>query len=444
MNKNGNLYTFFLNRILLPLGDILLGSNYTKNIRIWESYDKLSEEELLKLQKHNLSKILEYASSKVPFYKGIELTNNPSQNLKKFPILTKSILREKSDLLISEDFEKQKLEINYSSGSSGQQSFSYNHPKNKFLAQAIQRHWFHWTNYREGESILQFGISPNRKGIKGIKDFFMKVYYEEAFSLSEKDFERIYTLMKTKKIKFLLGYPSAVYELAKWMNKNYLSLNVSAIMSLGDKLFTHYEKLFKKVFKNPQILDTYGCAEGFMIAARIDIPYYYISSPHVFIEIVDDFGHPVEDGKMGHILVTCLTNYAQPFIRYKLGDLGIKLPKNEYPENRRFNYPLLQKIVGRETDVVKTSDGQKLIVHSFTGVFEYFPEIKQFKITQLSINSVLVEYISDEISEKKLKQIESQLNRLCSNMLKFTFKKVEYILPTMSGKPQIIESKIDK
>ena len=122
------------------------------------------------------------------------------------------------------------------------------------------------------------------------------------------------------------------------------------------------------------MIDTYGCAEGLLMAIKADENYYNIMSPHVKLEIVDDNGQPVTDGEMGNVLVTCLTNKALPIIRYKLGDLAIKLPKAEYPISRELNYPLLKKVIGRETDVVKTKNGTTLNVHSFTGVLEYYGE----------------------------------------------------------------------
>src|SRR5690606_18390046 len=158
-----------------------------------------------------------------------------------------------------------------------------------------------------------------------------------------------------------------------------------------------FEENFKIAFEKPLVIDTYGCAEGFLMACRYDTPYYYISAPHVYIEIVDDQGIEVEDGELGHVLVTCFTNLAQPFIRYKLGDLAIKLPREEYPLNRKFQYPLLQRIIGRETDIVKTPSGKTLIVHSFTGIVAYCADIKQYQVIREDENPIIVKYIVDDL-----------------------------------------------
>jgi len=441
------MYSTVLNKIILPIGDLIFGGGYLKTLHKWNQYDLLSEKELIDLQNKGLENILKNTLENVPYYSGLEYDPKISavENLKRFPILTKEILRKNSDRLISKKYQKKNLRKNYSSGSSGVQSFSYSEKKNVFYLQGLSYHWYMWGGLKIGDPILQFGISPKRTLPKKLKDIFFKLSYEEAFTLDEKDYKRIYNNLIKKKIKYIIGYPSAINQLADYMIKNNLKHTIKSIISLGDKLFSNFEENFKNAFNNPLVIDTYGCAEGLMIACRYDIPYYYISAPHVYIEIVDEEGNDVKDGELGHVLVTCFTNLAQPFIRYKLGDLAIKLPKENYPKNRRFNYPLLEKIVGRETDIIETPNGKKLIVHSFTGIFEYFPDIRQFKIIQNDHQSINIKYIVDDLiplQKDTLNHIKTKIDKLTNNTLNVVFEKVDYIKPAPSGKPQIIKSNI--
>lgn len=439
------MYSSILRRFVLPLGDIFFGGNYLKTLKKWNTYDTLPESTLLDIQKEKLEQILRYTLKNVPYYKNIAYDEDISsyENLKKFPILTKELLRKERENLVSEEFNINDLKKNFSSGSSGIQSYSYSEKKNVFYLQGLSYHWYMWGGFGFGNSVLQFGISPNRTLPKKLKDIFFRVNYQEAFSLNDSDYKRIYNDLKKDKTEFIIGYPSAINQLAEYLNKNNLQHSIKTIISLGDKLFGHFEDNFKKAFDNPLVIDTYGCAEGFLIACRYDTPYYYISAPHVYVEIVDDNGQEVEDGELGHVLVTCFTNLAQPFIRYKLGDLAVKLPKEKYPENRKFNYPLLERIVGRETDVVKTPNGKTLIVHSFTGIIEYYPDIKQYQIIQESINEIVIKYITDNLiplKDNTLQEIEHKINTLTDNTVKVVFEKTDFIANSPSGKPQIIKS----
>jgi phenylacetate-CoA ligase len=404
----------------------------------------MSAVELEKNQAEKLTKILSYTIGNVPYYKNSGLPKTAS--LADFPILTKSILRKQGDSLISDEFKKEKLEKNHSSGSSGVQSFTYMDYEHKFFLRALQTHWWTWGGYLPGKILLQAGMSLKRGFTKKVKDIFFRVTYMDAFNLSEKGIKKNLERVKNKSPKHLAGYPSALNEIALVAIKEDKAYAFKSLISYGDKLFDKYRDNFNKAFENPSIINTYGCAEGLLMACTADLPYYYIMSPHVFIEIVNDEGEPVKDGERGHILVTCLTNFAMPLIRYKLGDLGIMLPKDNYPKKRKFNYPLLQELTGRETDVIKAPNGNVLIVHSFTGIIEFYDEIKQFKVIQVTKNKMVIEYITDtseELSLNTRKEIGGEILSLVDNSMEISFKLVTEIAPSPSGKPQIVEIKTD-
>ena len=75
---------------------------------------------------------------------------------------------------------------------------------------------------------------------------------------------------------------------------------------------------------NTEVFDTYGAAEGLMIAGECSEHKYHVLAPHVHIEILDEDGRTVPDGTLGQVVVTSLDNYLMPLIRYKIGDLAIK------------------------------------------------------------------------------------------------------------------------
>jgi len=436
-----NLFT----KSLIRLGDFFLGGEYISSLKKWNHYDNLSESSLAKIQSENLQKILLHTAKTVPFYQRYfaEYPALHPDQLTDFPILTKELLRSQQEALVSDKYDVKTLHKNYSSGSSGVQSFSYVEKKYRYYIQGLQGHWFLWSGYRFGDPVMQFGISPNRVFPKNIKDLLYNVSYQNSFSLSEADLEKAYYTLVRKKIKYIIGYPSAIHTLAKWMIRHHKTHALNAIVSLGDKLFEHFKTDFNIVFHQPKVVDTYGCAEGLMMGCSLDHPYYYEMSPHVFIEIVDADGNPVKDGELGSVLVTSLTNFAMPMIRYKLGDLAIRLPKEKYPKQRKFQYPLLEKIVGRETDVVLTTNGKTMVVHSFTGIVEYFPEIKQYQIIQRQKEEIDFLYITDEhfdFSELTLEKIKIAIDQLTDGQLNVNFIQTKEIAPSPSGKPQIIVS----
>lgn len=436
------MYNFILEYFVLPIGDFFNKTSYIKQLRYWRGIDDLSEDELKQLQEKNLKALLNHATEHVSRYNSIELKGeNPYKWIESFPILTKDYLRNNEESLLSKKVSKKHLIPYSSSGSSGVQSTVYMNKKEQSIIRGILTHWWEWSTYSIGSPIVQTGITPQRGIVKKLKDLLFKTTYINAFSHSEDDLKKICTQLNNTSTYFLAGYASSLNVIAEYALKNNYKIRCRGVISLGDKLFAHYRKNIEKTFAS-KVLDTYGSNEGLMIAAQKDLDYLYILSPHVYVEIVDDYGKPLPDGEMGHILVTRLDGFSMPLIRFKLGDLGIVLPKNKYPKDRAFNYPLLEKIVGRETDVITTTNGKKLVVHSFTGIFEYVPEIKQFKVIQKDRNGILIVYIKDiGFSKAVLQKITKELQQyIQDDTFQIEYEEVEEILPTKSGKPQIIES----
>lgn len=434
------MYSALLKHILLPLGSLFFSGNYTKQLKSWKAYDQLSSEALEDLQEKRSREIFTYATQHVPYYRNLQLSGNAK--LKDLPILTKEILRAEANQLVSDEFDSESLDIHRSSGSSGVQSFTKMTKAHTFYLRALQTHWWSWGGYEPGKTLLQAGMTIERGFTKKIKDILFRVHYMNAFHLTAAAISKAISAVRTQQPKFIAGYPSALNEIAEQVIKNNEQTSFEALISYGDKLFDHHANNFEKAFLSPTIINTYGCAEGLLMACTADLPYYYIMSPHVVLEIVDDQGNTVPDGTMGHVLVSCLTNKAMPLLRYRLGDLGIMLPKASYPMQRRFNYPLLQKLVGRETDVIKTPHGNTLIVHSFTGIFEYVDAIKQFKIIQQSEKLIEVQYITDNnepLSDSVMESLVRQLDDLTDGTMQFEFRLVDAIAPSPSGKPQIIQ-----
>lgn len=436
------MYSSFLEHIILSLGDFFNKSSYVSFLQKWRNIDSMSEEALEKLQEENLKKILQHATKNIPFYKSTSLkVENPYEWLEQFPILTKEILKKSNAQLLNPTAKKL---IQYSSsGSSGIQSTIYMNKKEQSAIRAILTHWWEWSGYKMGKPLVQTGITPNRGFLKSLKDVLFRTIYISAFSHSTEEIDQLCKRLNNTSNYYLAGYASSLHVIAAHALANNYNLHLKAVISFGDKLFNHYKKDIEEAF-HCMVFDTYGCNEGFLIAAQKDLEFKYIMTPHVYLEILDDNNKPVKDGVMGHVVVTRLDGYSMPLIRYKIGDLAIKLPKEEYPTEREFMYPLLQKIIGRETDIIALPNGKKMVVHAFTGIFEYIPEIKQFQVVQDELNAITINYIRGEnFGKKVLTKVSKEIHRYIQDeTFSIIFYEVDYIASSKSGKPQIIVNHI--
>lgn len=437
------IYNLILEKMVMPAGDLLFSTKTMDELKKWRQISQLSESELSNLQKENLSNLLKFAVQEIPFYKELrtEADEDPFIWIKKFPVMKKKDYKENIDLLLSED--KEKLIKKMTSGSSGIQGITYMNVKEQDVNRAIQMLWWEWAGWKPGKPILQTGMTIKRGLLKTFKDYFLRTTYSNAFGMSETSSAELMRKFRNRKNYHIGGYASSIYLLAKIAEKEgFKDIRFDGAISWGDKMFPHFRSKIKEVF-GCKVYDTYACSEGLMIASQHDLDYYYIMTPHIYLELLDKEGNDVEDGQLGHVVVTRLDSRSMPIIRYYTGDLAVRLPRNQYPASRKFAFPLLEKVIGRDTDIVYTQSNKFMIVHFFTGIFEFETGITQFRVVQENLDSMKIEYIpSEEFDELVLSRIEKKIHDHLHEAFPIEWVKVDEIPSTASGKPQIIKSLI--
>ncbi len=336
------LYSRFLWHIVLPVGDFLFKSKYRKYLLEVNKTLHQDRQRINDIQQDSLKSMLDYTVNSSSYYKNLNIVREEDsiQWLKKFPILTKDIIRQQGIRILT---QKNGLIKNSTSGSTGIQTEIFINKNEQSLIRAIQTTWWRWAGYEVGNPMLQTGLSTKRTIEKRLKDIFFKVYYLFAFGLTKENTEQGLKWARRKK-PFLGGYASSLYVLANIAESE--SIQMKSAISWGDKLFDHYKDKIKEVF-NCEIFETYGTGEGLMLGAQKDLNYLYVMDPYFIVEILDAEGNEVSDGEIGHVVVTSLIHRVMPLIRYRVGDLAIKLPKNEYPSNPQLSLSLFKKIIGK-------------------------------------------------------------------------------------------------
>lgn len=438
------MYNFLLEKLIMPIGDLLNRSDVMYNLKNWRKISKLSEESILELQRKNLKDVLEFSTKNIPFYKKYAdfNTESPEDWIKKLPIMKKVDYKNHINELTSKPFDK--LIKKETSGSSGIQGITYMDEKDQSYNRAIQILWWEWSGWRIGSRTFQTGMTYNRGVLKSIKDILLRTKYYNAFGLSDEETLDILNKQRGKKGFYVAGYASSIYVLSKIAQKNNITdVKFKGAISWGDKMFPHFRKQILESF-GCKVTDTYACSEGIMIAAQKDLEYYYIMAPHVYLELVDSNGNEVADGELGYVVASRLDARSMPLLRYYTGDLAVKLPKYKYPKEREYKYPLLERVIGRDTDIVYTASGKYMIVHFFTGIFEFVKEIKQFRVVQKELDFITIEYIPEiNFDNEVLAKVEKTIQDYLKEPYTIYWEKVESIPATGSGKPQIIKSYIE-
>ena len=159
------------------------------------------------------------------------------------------------------------------------------------------------------------------------------------------------------------------------------------------------------------------------------------------MEVIDENGNRCEPGKTGEIVITKLDNYSFPFIRYKIGDIGV-LSERICPCGR--NLPMLEEIKGRVFDLIVGTNGNHLSGTFWTILLrEYVEGIKKYQVIQEEYGNLLIRLVVDEnYSEEGEKKLIDKIKEKCGEDMSIKISLVNEIPLTESGKHRFIISKI--
>jgi phenylacetate-coenzyme A ligase PaaK-like adenylate-forming protein len=135
--------------------------------------------------------------------------------------------------------------------------------------------------------------------------------------------------------------------------------HLEQIVNISERLMPKARRQYQKVFGAP-ILDDYAMGEClFLSNGCLETGGMHVNADWALVEVVDENNQPVPAGKKGaKILLTNLSNYVQPFIRYEIGDLLTMATEHCSCGN---NLPLIARVGGRDSDLfwIDTDEGKR-------------------------------------------------------------------------------------
>jgi phenylacetate-CoA ligase len=410
----------------------------------FQPYEFSSRETLEKVQSQKLRKLLEHASSKVPYYRELFESNGikPAalrlpQDFAQIPVLSKNILRERKQELLAETVDPQKLKWNASGGSTGEPVQFYQDETYWTNSRAVRWMFESWWGIRPGEpTACIWGADRDLPELQWKERLYYgiaQVRICNAFALSDERMEKFARTLNAWQPGFVMGYASALELFARFLlNYPEWRIRPRAVSSSAETLTEQQRAVIEKAFEAP-VYNFYGSREVNNLAAECAVQRgLHANMLTRYIEIVDERGAPSPPGVPGRILVTDLTNAVMPFIRYENGDIG-SWAEGPCPCGRPF--PLLEKIWGRSSDFIVTSAGKAIHGEFFTHLFYSLPEVQTFQVLQNSVQEIRVSIVlrsgEQNFNPQKLR---SQILEAMGPGVECTIQAVERIERAASGK----------
>lgn len=378
-----------------------------------------------------LANVLERAATRTPYYSNIWRGDDSSWKLlDNWPIVEKAALRADGKRFVADDCNISRMFNDHTSGTTGT-------ALDIWLTRDTVRRWY---AVLEARCRRWYGVSRHdRWAILGgqlvvpvdqqrppfwVWNAGLNQLYLSSYHLSPEFIDSYLDALVSYRVRYVLGYPSAIYQLAlRALRTGRKDVRLRVAVANAEPVYDYQRSAISDAFGCP-LRETYGMAEIAAAASECED-----GSLHEWPEV----GMIEIDGKgsatTGEFICTGLMNTDMPLIRYRVGDRGT-LSDRQCSCGRKL--PVIEKIDGRNDDVLYTRDGRA--VGRLDPVFKGDLGVEEAQVIQNTLTDVMVKLVSsDEFGPKQAALLKDRLRDRLGDM-NIQLEEVESIPRTKSGK----------
>lgn len=352
---------------------------------------------LQRYQDKRFRSVVKFAYDNVPFYHDYYKKHNVDissiqrlQDLSRLPIVKKDEFKAQSPKqIVSIQYDLSKLKRVRTSGSTGTPFEVYiNQTENAWRKAIYMR-----ANIACGQKPRDRWVvltSPTHFHDTTYIQRKIGVFAQNCISLFEPTEQKIQQITAAKP-DVMDGYSSSLVMLAKEMQKiNLSTIKPHVVFGNAEFIDQNSKQCIEDAFGAPYC-DQFGCAEIDRSAWQcLERQGYHMDVDSVITEFVDKDGDGVSAGERGEVAYTSLFNYAMPFIRYAIGDIGV--PSDDTCSCGR-NLPLMKIVEGRKDSFLKFPNDRvfsPMIFNYAISTFNRYKDIDQFQIHQKTTDFINV------------------------------------------------------
>jgi phenylacetate-CoA ligase len=389
-------------------------------------------------QAERLAFILERAARRVPFYRAMwderrrRGDRSSWQSLENWPVLEKAEVRKCPRAFLADDRSSSRMFHDHTSGTTGTSLdlwLSARTVRNWYaLFEARCRRWYGLTRHDRWAILGGQLVTPASQTMPPfwVWNGAMNQLYMSSYHLSPKLIPHYLEAIRKYRIKYILGYPSAIYSLALGaIDQKSHACELAAAITNAEPLYEYQREAIEEAFSCP-VRETYGMAET--VAAASECEHGRL---HRWPEagIIETDRRQDEPNGPGDFICTSLLNADMPLIRYRVGDSG-GLSDEKCTCGR--SLPLLKNVEGRSDDVLFTTDGRR--VGRLDPVFKSSLPIIEAQIIQESLTAINVRYVpAVDFKPNVLSSLTERIRERMGDVM-VTFDEVDAIPRTNRGK----------
>jgi phenylacetate-CoA ligase len=440
--------------LVYPLQERMLGRPTFAYLRSLECSQWLTRAEIEKLQLRKLKSLLASASLHSPWHArrmesaGVDLRPQAEltfDDLRRIPTMTRQDARANVATIHWPGVSGGSYAYN-TGGSSGEPlQFYYGRARQASDAAGRIRSR-RWWNVDTGDREAYVWGAPvelrKTDRIKTLRDRLLNQLVLNAFEMSPANMDAYLDALQQFCPACVYGYASSVALLAARARERGVPMRLPSlrvVCTTGEPLYPHQRSLIGEVFGVP-VANEFGSRDIGFTAHESPGGEMELMSESIVLEVLDGEGNAVAPGLWGEAVMTGLHSDAQPFIRYRTGDM---VRMSDVPGAAGRGLHVIAEIAGRTTDFVTRADGTLMHALAVIYVLRAAPGVAEFRLIQHTVRDVDVLIVRDaqwnEVSQHAV--VAGLLARLGADV-RVRVELVESIPPSASGKHRYVESRV--
>jgi phenylacetate-CoA ligase len=426
------------------------GRGYESYVAQYEQRERFSVEEWKTWQEERLRRLLRSAVTEVEYYRRTWSNEQKSSalagRLEELPLLEKVATRNEPRAFLRRDLRPFRTLVFHTSGTTGTpvaSIWTVQELRNSMALREVRSLRWAGVSFEQPRGTFSGRMvepDPNSRGPFHRYNSAERQVYFSAFHLGPKTAAKYVQALHEHGIQWLTGYSFSYYVLAKLILEQGLRVpDLKAVITTSEKLTPEMRGVMQEAYQC-RVYEEYSTVENSLFASECESGRLHVSADLGLVEILRPDGTPCEPGEVGEIVATSLIREYQPFIRYRLGDLGM-WSRESCPCGR--SMPLLEEITGRIEDVIIGEDGREMV--RFHGIFVDQPHVLEGQVIQEDLGRIRVKVVpTSGFANDDVNDIIHRIRNRLGPTTSVTVEQVEQIPRTASGKFTAVVSLIKR